>query len=234
MTKPIIFSFLIGMLFFQSSLAHAQKDSLYLKINLKFKNQILELNKNYISKNDTLQINVLKFYLSEIEIQYNDKTTFVFQKKHHLIDVEKLESLQIPICKKTNKIISKIQFNIGIDSLSSVSGALSEDLDLQNGMYWAWQSGYINMKIEGRSTSCKTRKNQFQFHIGGYQKPNYAMRTIELKGAANANQNDNLNVAVDLANFFSDIDLKQKHTIMIPGVEAMQMADFSKNMFRLE
>ncbi len=222
------------MLFFQSSLAQAQKDSVYLKINLKFKDQILELNKSYISRNDTLQINVFKFYLSEIEIQYNDKTTFSLQKKHHLIDIEKLESLQIPIGKKTNKNISKIQFNIGIDSLSSVSGALSEDLDLQNGMYWAWQSGYINMKIEGRSTSCKTRKNGFQFHIGGYQKPNYAMRAIELNYNENVNRNDNLNLAVDLANLFENIDLKQKHTIMIPGVEGMQMAAFSKNMFRLE
>jgi hypothetical protein len=234
MTKPIIFSFLIGMLFFQSSLAQAQKDSLYLKINLKFKDQILELNKNYISRNDTLQINVLKFYLSEIEILYIDKTTFVFQKKHHLIDIEKSESLQIPIGKKNNKIISKIQFNIGIDSLSSVSGALSEDLDLQNGMYWAWQSGYINMKIEGRSRSSKNRKNAFQFHIGGYLQPNYAMRTIELNYNENVNRNDNLNLGVDLANLFENIDLKQKHTIMIPGEEAMQMAAFSINMFRLE
>ncbi len=234
MTKLIIFNFLLGILFSQSSLAQTEKDSLCLNINLKYKDQILELNKNYISRNDTLQINILKFYLSEIEIQYNDKTTFYFQKKHHLIDVEKSESLQILIGKKNNKIISKIKFNIGIDSLSSVSGALSEDLDLQNGMYWAWQSGYINVKIEGSSTSCKTRKNGFQFHIGGYLQPNYAMRTIELSRNESVNQNDNLNVEVDLANFFSEIDLKETNSIMTPGKKAMQLADFSKNMFQLK
>lgn len=234
MTKSNIFGFLIGMLFFQSLLAQTHKDLLHLNIHLKFKDEILELNKNYISRKDTLQINVLKFYLSAIEIQYNDSTSFSLQKKHPLIDIEKLESLQIPIGEKNDKIISKIKFNIGIDSLSSVSGALEDDLDIQNGMYWAWQSGYINMKIEGKSASCKTRKNAIQFHIGGYLQPNYALRTIELNRIENTNQNDNLNLEVDLSNFFSEIDLKETHSIMTPGKKAMQLADFSKNMFRLE
>ena len=78
------------------------------------------------------------------------------------------------------KNIKSISFCIGIDSLASVSGALSGDLDPSNGMYWAWQSGYINMKIEGTSSSCKTRKNSFNFHIGGYLKPYNAIKKIEI------------------------------------------------------
>ncbi len=232
MIKKNCFGFLFGMLSFQFSLAQINQDSWYLKINLKFKNDLLELNKNYVSENDTLRISVMKFYISEIEIEYKDKTKFVLEKKYHLIDIEKPESLQIPICKKNNKVISSLNFNIGIDSLASVSGANSGDLDLQNGMYWAWQSGYINMKIEGESTSCKTRKNKFQFHIGGYQKPNYALRRINFNG--NFNNNDTINVVVDLAQMFNIIDLKEKNQIMIPGKEAMKLADLSQNMFRLE
>ena len=68
-------------------------------------------------------------------------------------------ALQIP----SNIPFSKLKFQLGIDSLTNVSGAMGGDLDPTKGMYWTWQSGYINMKIEGKSNSCKTRKNQFQF-----------------------------------------------------------------------
>jgi len=48
-----------------------------------------------------------------------------------------------------------------VDSLANVSGAMSNDLDATKGMYWSWQSGFINLKIEGKSASCKTRKINF-------------------------------------------------------------------------
>ncbi len=230
MIKKNIFGILLCVFCFQFLFAQTEKDSLFLKVNLKYGNHSLELNKKYISKNDTLEISLIKFYLSGIEIEYNNKTTFIKKNSYHLIDGEKHETLKIPICKKNNLAISKIKFNIGIDSLASVSGANAGDLDLQNGMYWAWQSGYINMKIEGKSNSCKTRKNKFQFHVGGYLKPNYALRKINFSG----NIHDNINLAVDLSQIFDFISLQQNNSIMIPGQDAMQLADLSKNIFRLE
>ena len=62
--------------------------------------------------------------------------------------------------------MKRIYFQIGIDSLTNVSGDLDGDLDPALGMYWAWNSGYINMKLEGKSSSCKSVKKEFQFHIG--------------------------------------------------------------------
>ena len=75
----------------------------------------------------------------------------------------------------------KIKFNLGIDSLTNVSGVMGGDLDPTKGMYWTWQSGYINFKMEGSSAVCPTRNHEFQFHIGGYQDPFYAMQTLELE-----------------------------------------------------
>jgi hypothetical protein len=103
---------------------------------------------------------------------------------------------------------------------------MSGDLDPTKGMYWAWQSGFINMKIEGKSSSCKMRKNAFQFHIGGYLKPNYAIRTIELKPI-----NSNLEINVDIAQFFKNIQLSEINSIMIPGTKAMEIADETVKMF---
>ena len=207
-----------------------QSDSVFVKFNLKWKNEPLELNKVYHSKTDSLQISTFKFYVSAITIQFEDNSTFIEKNSYHLVDLEDENTFKIALFKKANKSISKISFNIGVDSLASVSGAMSGDLDATNGMYWAWQSGFINMKIEGKSSSCATRNNNFHFHVGGYLKPNYAMRNVNV----NANNNINVNLIIDLAQLFDEIDLKTTNSIMIPGQKAMKIADLSVNMFRLQ
>jgi hypothetical protein len=87
------------------------------------------------------------------------------------------------------------------------------------------------MKIEGKSSSCKTRRNEFQFHIGGYLPPYYAMQKIELIYDKNAT---NINIGIDLKNFFSNINLSETNSVMIPGKQAMQLADYSKKIFYIK
>lgn len=217
------------------SYSQSNSDSLHLNFNLKFNKLPLELNKNYVSDTkDTLSITTFKCYVSNIQIQFSDNSRFTEQDSHHLLDFDNPNSFQIPICIKSDKLISKITFNIGIDSLTNTAGAMAGDLDAIKGMYWAWQSGYINMKIEGKSPSCKTRKNEFQFHIGGYLPPFYAMRKAKINGNDNSNDNDNVNIAIDLKDFFSNINLSQTNSVMIPGKVAMELATDSVKMFHLE
>ena len=208
-----------------------ESDSLSLKITAKWSGKNLNLNSSYISKqNDTIKITQLKFYISDFQIKYDDKT-IILDKNSHLIDFEKPNTSFLNIAKSYKKNIKSINFCIGIDSLASVSGALSGDLDPSNGMYWAWQSGYINMKIEGTSSSCKTRKNSFNFHIGGYLKPYNAMRKIEIP--INKIQNQ-IYLTLDLERFFSEINLKEINSVMIPGNKAMELANLSSKIFYIE
>lgn len=229
MNKKLIYFFL-SFLFSLNLWAQKEKDSLFFGIHFKWKTETLDLNKNYISKNDTLQLSVLKFYISGIEINYNDGTFYKEKNSYHLVDIENFKPFTIS--KFENKTISNIVFNIGVDSTASVSGANGGDLDLQNGMYWAWQSGYINMKIEGKSNSCKTRKNQFQFHIGGYIKPNYARRTINING--NFNDKNQIDLVMDLSKLFEEVNLSEINSIMIPGEKAMRLADITTKLFSIE
>ncbi|MFT6749199.1 MAG: hypothetical protein ACI9XR_000409 [Flavobacterium sp.] len=228
------FIFLLNILFIICASAQTKNDSLAVKINLKFDNQPFQLNKSYVSKNDTLKVTKVKFYLSNVEIEYQDNSVFKETNSYHLIDIDKPESLFFKLKKSNSKPIKSIHFSIGVDSLASVSGANGNDLDLQNGMYWAWQSGYINMKIEGTSKSCATRKNAFQFHIGGYLKPHYAMRNINIKYNGNINDKNQMNLGMDLGKLFSEISLKETNTIIIPGKEAMKMVDLSTKLFSVE
>ena len=213
--------------------SQSKNDSLAVNFHLEFNKFPLKLNKKYVSASkDTLTIETFRCYISNIQIQYDDNSVFTQKESYHLLDLENPNSFQIPITKKSDKLISKITFNIGIDSLTNTSGAMAGDLDPIKGMYWAWQSGYINMKIEGKSSSCKTRKNEFQFHLGGYMKPYYAMRKVELN--FNKNSNNNVNIGIDLKEFFSNIKLAQTNSIMTAGKPAMVLADVSVKMFHLE
>lgn len=214
--------------------AQIKRDSLVMQIQFKYGASPLERNKKYMTKADTLEIETFKFYLSNIEIEFDDQSKIKPKNNYYLIDWDNPKSFLIPIAKSQNKIISKVTFNIGVDSTASVSGALAGDLDPINGMYWAWQSGYINMKIEGKSNSCKTRKNQFQFHLGGYLKPNYALRKIEIPIQKNQIPNGAINIIVDIGHLFSEISLKETNSIMIPGKAAMEIADLSAKIFSVE
>lgn len=203
-------------------------------INFKFNNNEIVLGEKYVSKNnDTLTFETIKMYLSSFEFVSIDNVIKT-NKNYHLLDIEDLQTLEFSILKELHNNVTALKFNIGIDSLTSVSGAMSDDLDATKGMYWSWQSGFINMKIEGISKSCKTRKNKYQFHIGGYLQSNYALRTIEIPITKNHILNNKIIIKIDLAPLFDNIKLKDTNTIMIPGKEAMNIANLSTKIFSLE
>lgn len=213
--------------------SQSKNDSISVNFQLEFNKLPLELNKRYISSSkDTLTIETFKCYISNIQIQYSDKSIFVQKNSYHLLDSENPNSFQIPITKKEKKMISRITFNIGIDSITNTAGAMGGDLDPVKGMYWTWQSGYINLKIEGKSSSCKTRKNEFQFHVGGYLQPNYALQQVEFEW--HKKEDSDINIAIDLYHFFSNLELKEINSIMIPGKEAMKLATYAHKMFYVQ
>uniref|UniRef100_UPI004048EECA MbnP family protein n=1 Tax=Flavobacterium sp. TaxID=239 RepID=UPI004048EECA len=227
--KILIFLLLINQIFF----AQVSSEHLEIVVRLKFDNQAFELDKNYVSaQKDTLSFETVKFYLSDFQLIYKDKSVKKENNSYHLLDFENIETCTFQIANEREKEIEAIRFAIGVDSLASVSGAMEGDLDATNGMYWAWQSGFINMKIEGKSNSCKTRKNKFHFHIGGYLEPNYAMRTIQIN--CNGNSKNQLILEMDLGKLFSEISLKETNSIMIPGAEAMKIADLYSKIFSIE
>jgi hypothetical protein len=158
-----------------------------------------------------------------------DGTIFQEKNSFHLLDLENPASLQFSLSPLPQKKVHFLRFNLGIDSLTSVSGALEGDLDPTNGMYWAWQSGYINFKIEGKSPSCKTRKNEFHFHVGGYMQPFYAIQKMKL--SVEHIDNEKITIGMDWAKLFEEIPLSKQNSIMIPGKEAMQIAQWATKMF---
>jgi hypothetical protein len=206
--------------------------NLDIKISPVFGNEPITEERWFVSANgDSVQFDNVRFYISNIQFDLENGQTFKDALPAHLIDVFERSTLNISLQSIDYKHIRTMRFNIGIDSTTSISGALGGDLDPQKGMYWAWQSGYINMKIEGRSPQCPNRKNVFQFHIGGYMQPFYAMRQVELP--VKPFFTEEVVLKVDVSNFFKNINIAGQNSIMRPCKDAVQLADLSIQMFSI-
>ena len=137
--------------------------------------------------------------------------------------------ISLPIKEEKVFEFDNIKFNIGIDSLTNVSGVFDGDLDPVNGMYWTWQSGYINFKLEGTASHCPARNHKFYWHIGGYLEPFSAMRVIAL----NCNSDSSDKIVIQLDDLFEAIDVSKTYQVMSPNEKAIQIADFFPKIFKI-
>jgi len=202
MTHVKIYLTLLTLLYSAISFSN---DSLTLVIQTTFREIPVNIDSNqFITDNgDTICISQVRIYLSNFQLTNETGETYKEPNSYHLVDLENEASFNI----KTNssvKNVSQINFSVGVDSTASVSGAMSGALDPIFGMYWAWNSGYINAKIEGTSNSCITHNNKFEFHIGGYLSPYQTIQEVKLKSNA---KNGVIEVIMDLNKWFNNINL---------------------------
>lgn len=206
-----------------SCLVYAQSENQHtLTFRPVFNNAELILNDTYypLGNNDSIQFETLRFYISGLELINDYKPIWKEKNSFHLVDATNKKTLSVSIQCPSNLLFNQIKFNLGIDSITNVSGALGGDLDPTRGMYWTWQSGYINFKLEGKSNRCSTRNHEFQFHLGGYLYPDSALQTLILNGSAN----EKTEIVFDLGKLISTIDLSKQNQIMSPGKDAVLLS----------
>jgi hypothetical protein len=191
-----------------------------------FNGMPLKKNKWYVTKkSDSIQLTSLKFYLTNFKL--STPTLVASESEMNLL----IDGFKKKVFK-LNFLVDKITKNdrlicdLGVNQAHNTSGANAGDLDPVNGMFWSWQSGYINFKIEGVSPSCMTRKNKFQFHIGGYQNPHNTLRNFTI----NLNK-QNLELNLNLEKFFEFTKLSNENQVLIPGSNADQLATVFYNAF---
>jgi hypothetical protein len=152
------------------------------KITIEFDNIVgdkdLTLNNtNYTnSSNESFNISMLQYYISNIKLKKSDGTEYVVpQEESYFLVREHVEesreiSLNVPEGDYT-----EITFMIGIDStrntmdISQRKGVLDiGDENTGKSMYWSWNSGYIFYRIEGTSTQSPLDNDIFFYHVGGF------------------------------------------------------------------
>jgi len=205
----------------------AQKTTTEISFQLLFDNLPLELTKQYpVSEKDTLTIDFLKFYISDITFLKEGTQVGKSKEKHHLIDAQN-SSLYKTLYKVKNKNFDTITFLVGLDSKTQEKGIQGGVLDPTSQMYWTWQNGFINFKLEGESSLCTTRKNKFQFHVGGFQEPYATSQEVSLKAKGAMP----LLIKVEVASFFNAIDISQTNTVTSPNKNAVMVSKVLPNLF---
>jgi hypothetical protein len=170
---------------------------------------------------DSIIFEDLRVYFSGFKLWNNDTLVWTEPESYHLCEVADNNTFGFTLQPGTAGY-NRITFNLGIDSATNAGGIKGGCLDPTKGMYWAWQSGYINCKIEGRSNLCATRLNEFQFHLGGYLAPGNALQ--QLSGSTVATGFSNVKISIPFDEIMQNIDLKKQNQIMIPGEEAVQLS----------
>jgi hypothetical protein len=187
------------------------------------------LNEKYyqLGKADSIRFDQLRFYISSVIFFYSRKITWAEPLSYHLVDASKPATLQWSVQIPAGTPYNQLRFNLGIDSITNVSGVLGGDLDPTLGMYWTWQSGYINVKMEGVSSVCATRLNEFSLHLGGYQFPHSALREIKLS----IPHKNEIHIYMDLQKFVETVNLTEHHHVMSPGAAAVQISTILSQTF---
>ena len=220
-------------LFSLSPALHAQGD-LSIIIHPVFNGKPLLLNEGqYITgTGDTITIEEFRFYMSHPRM-INQEYVYHEEKSYHLPDASDSLSLHFVINRIPSGHYSSFDFMIGVDSMASVSGAMDGALDPTLGMYWAWNTGYINAKLTGHSPVCKTLHHAFEFHIGGYLPPYQTIRKVSLPVDLNisSGKTSSLDIDADVAVWFRNIRLFALNNVVIPSKEAMKIADNYMEMF---
>ena len=184
---------------------------------------------------EQVTITRLRFYLSAIELDYADGRTYAEPASYHLIDADPdaAASLRVLLPEAPTGELRRLRFSVGVDSAANVAGALGGDLDPARGMYWAWHSGYVHAKLEGRAPALAAPHHEFVYHLGGFAAPYNARRrvvlTVPTAGAAAAS----LTLRANVAHWLQALPLAQQPTVMVPGPAAMTAADACAGMFYL-
>ena len=86
-----------------------------------------------------------------------------------LLDLADSASLHRQVDARKGDFIVQLLF--GVDSLLQRGGVMDGDLDPVHGMYWTWQSGYIQFKLEGLLRD-SAGERKLELHLGGFEGEN--------------------------------------------------------------
>lgn len=209
-----------GLLF----LSGALRAQLSMEVNVSVGNQPVQSNEPVTVNGTEIRLEQVKFYLSEVRFYSKNELVQTDSVQAYLIDLEMDTTMKIVFPYVHPQEVDEVRFLFGIDSTLNTSGAMGGALDPMYGMYWSWQSGYINCKLEG--TVKTPQEKAFQLHLGGYTAPFLAAREVRL----NTTSSNTLHVNVDLSPVLNQL-LSQEALlhVMSPGINAVNYAELLSN-----
>ncbi len=134
----------------------------------------------------------------------------------------------------------ELQFMIGVDSIRNFSGAQTGALDPLNDMFWTWNSGYVNFKLEGTSSASTADLNRIEHHIGGFRSPyqtasliSFPLAELEIKPGSS----HKIIIHCNLDKYWKsahDIHIATTPVNTLPGAAAKKNSENIAQMFSLK
>ncbi|TGE29493.1 hypothetical protein E5K02_08575 [Hymenobacter metallicola] len=190
---------------------------------------------------DHFSVTTFRYYISNIKLTKEDGTTYVQPNSYYLVDAAKADSKLLALKDIPTGDYTSLTFTIGVDSARNMSGVQQGAL-APSDMFWSWDTGYIFMKLEGKSPEAGS--GAFLFHVGGFKKPNNAIRTVSpalpaaTKILVRADHSPEVHVKVDVLKILTGpttvrfADFPGAH---MPGASAVKLADnYAAGMFRID
>jgi hypothetical protein len=175
-----------------------------------------------------IQIENLKFYLGQITFLLKDKPVF-YDQASYLLDANDSSSMSVSLEVPVQLKYDEFRFTFGVDSATNDSGVRGGSLDPTKGMYWSWQSGYINFKLEGYFINLKGIQ-EFQYHLGGFLKGEQSAKELSFK----CQNQSNFVVHLDLESFFKEVLENKTDHLMSPGKDAVRLMSILQQSFSLK
>lgn len=188
------------------------------------------------SLGQTYTVSMFKYYVGNFHLKNVRGKEFI-SKSYFLINQDDKNSMQITLDSIPAGEYNSIEFTLGVDSIDNCSGAQSGALDPVNGMFWAWNTGYIFLKMEGISPVSNSTGKRLEFHIGGYKYPNNCIKTIKLNCSLDLEEQNNnrLLIVADVSRLFlgpSAVDFSKLSSVT-DFHNAKAIADNYSNMFSI-
>lgn len=158
---------------------------------------------------DSVQVTSFKCYVSNFQV--NGKATLKNSVENvFLLDAAEPSSLFI--FPALSSSAESIRFDLGMDSSLNTCGVLAGPFDPLLGMYWAWNTGYIQLKISG-TARLKGESIPFEYHVGGYRQPNATCERINIAAGRKS-------VQMDMQPFLMSLPYASQPKIMHPCAAA--------------
>ncbi|UYQ91519.1 hypothetical protein MKQ68_15620 [Chitinophaga horti] len=223
--------------------AGCQKDdepagsTLTIHIDHKVNQEALVLaNKSYVNAlGEPFTVTTFKYYMSNLAFTKVDGSVVKFPGKYYLVNEAVPESKILKVERVPEGDYKSFSFLLGVDSIRNVSGAQTGALDVLNGMFWSWNSGYIMAKFEGTSTASPAPDGALVYHVGGFKGTYNALQTVSLAtGTFNVPASSQLRLSANVAAWFNTphaISFKTIGAVHVPGVDAYRFSQNYSQMF---
>lgn len=221
------------------------------------KNLVLNGVTYYNASNEDFIVTKFNYFISNIKLTKSDGTIYTVPQdsSYFLIKEDTKASQFVTLNNVPYGDYKAVEFMVGVDSLRSTApiekrtgvldpgGSMAED-----GMYWAWNSGYIFVKLEGTSSKGNPVNSKFYYHIGLFG--GYNERTVnntrvvkvefgDLKAPVAAGSSPEVHLFVDVLKIFDGPGTNlsiESHNSVMGGQQAksQEIANNYANMFTLD